>query len=98
MDKQHGGVDIDKVYYLNNCINLNEFEQNVRTFQSEDPDLDNPNTYKIVYTGSVRLANNIRKLVDAAAIIQEKGANNIRFIVNGDGNERAELEKYCKDH
>ena len=95
-DKQQGGlVDFGKVHYVNNGIDLEEFYSNIKDFKIEDDDLLNERTFKLVYLGSIRLANNLDSLIDAAA--QLKDRDNIKFLIYGDGTERARLEKRVKD-
>ena len=55
-----------KVYHINNGVDLEQFDYNTEHFRVDDPDLDDPNTFKVVYTGSIRKANGLGILVDAA--------------------------------
>ena len=57
--------------------------------------MNNPDTYKIIYLGSIRLVNHVKELIDAAALLQDNPK--YRIIIYGDGNERPELEQYVKD-
>ena len=56
----------------------------------------NDQLFKVIYIGSIRLANNLKQLIDAACLLKEY--NNIKFIIYGDGNEREELISYCRDN
>ena len=95
-DKKQGGlVDLDKVHYVNNGIDLEEFYSNIEKNQIDDPDLLDEKTFKLVYLGSIRLANNLDSLIDAAA--QLKDYDGIKFLIYGDGTERARLEKRVQD-
>ena len=43
-----------KVFYINNGVDLEQFRYNREHFQISDPDLEDPDTFKVVYTGSIR--------------------------------------------
>lgn len=88
-------VDLSKIYHINNGVDLDEFNFNKTNFQISDPDLDDENTFKVVYTGSIRLANNVKKIIDVAQSISKKGFENIKFLIYGDGTDKEYLEKYC---
>lgn len=83
-----------KVHYINNGVDLEQFDYNKEHFRVEDPDLDDPDTFKAVYTGSIRRVNNLGLLLDAAKCVKNP---NIRFLIWGDGDERAALEQRVRD-
>lgn len=92
-------VNMDKVFYLNNGVDLAAFDENARKYPAVDPDLDDAGTFKVVYTGSIRRSYQLDMLLDAAKIVAERGEQNIRFLCWGQGDElerlraRAEQEK-----
>lgn len=95
-DKVSGGIiDINKVHYINNGIDLKEFEQNLIEHSINDNDLNNENTFKIIYLGSIRLVNNVSQIIDVANKLKQH--KNIQFLIYGDGNERESLELKCKE-
>ena len=83
-----------KVHYINNGVDLEQFDYNKEHFRVEDADLDEPDTFKIVYTGSIRKANNLGLLLDAAKCVKNP---RIKFLIWGDGDERAALEQRVRD-
>lgn len=97
-DKEHGGpIDINRVHYVNNGISLDEFKYNAETFIINDNDLTDKDTFKVVYLGSIRLANNLDQLLDAAKYLQDE--RKIVIMIYGDGPERKKLEERCnKEH
>lgn len=98
-DKEHGGpVDIDKVKHINNGVDLEAFYYNRENYQIADKDLENGQVFKVVYAGSIRQANNVKSIIDAAMVIDKLDSANIRFLIYGDGNERENLEKYCAEN
>lgn len=89
-------IDLTKVHYLNNGVDLQDFYYNLDNYQLHDTDLDNDNSYKIVYLGSIRLANDVKQIIDAVALLKEY--KNIVLLIYGDGEERNNLEEYVKKH
>lgn len=95
-DKEHGGkVDMAKVHYINSGVNLEKFDACRDAYPRSDEDMNDADIYKIVYLGSVRLVNNVRQLIDAAAILQNNPK--YRFFIYGDGTDRDSLEQYVKE-
>ena len=60
-----------KVHYINNGVDLEQFDYNKEHFRVEDPDLNDPNIFKVVYTGSIRRVNNLGLLLDAAKCVKD---------------------------
>ena len=92
------GLDPSKVRYINNGVDIDEFNKNKLLNIFEDADLENNNTFKVLYTGSMGTANSLNYLIQASELIQERGYGDIRFILFGDGYQREELEKYVEDN
>ena len=83
-----------KVHYINNGVDLKQFDENKERFRVEDADLDDPDTFKVVYTGSIRKVNNLGLLLDAAKAVKDP---RVRLLIWGDGDEREALEKRVRD-
>lgn len=83
-----------KIHCINNGVDLEGFHYNREHFQVEDPDLQNPDIFKVVYTGSIRLVNNLGLLLDAAKLVKNP---RVRFLVWGDGDKRSMLEQRVRD-
>lgn len=83
-----------KVHHINNGVDLELFDYNKEHFRAEDPDLDDPNIFKVVYTGSVRRVNNLGLLLDAAKCIKDP---RVKLLIWGDGDEREALERRVRD-
>lgn len=98
-DKEHGGpIDINKVHHINNGVDLEVFYDNRENYVLEDEDLDNEQTFRVIYAGSIRFANNVKSIIDVAQVINNKHLNDIKFLIYGDGSDREYLEKYCLDN
>jgi len=96
-DTLHGGpINLSKIFYINNGVDLDEFHYNQLHYKLEDIDLMNNFTKKIIYIGSIRLANNMIKLIEAAEYF--KNDSSVKFLIYGDGDDRQNLENYCKQH
>lgn len=72
-DKQNRGhIDLEKIYYINNGVDIKAFEENAAKFPMQDEDLDSEEKFNFVYTGSIRRTNHIDTLLDAAKEIENK--------------------------
>ncbi|MEG1738804.1 MAG: glycosyltransferase family 4 protein [Odoribacter sp.] len=93
---QGGKIDLEKYVYINNGVDLKDFDFNKEHYQIEDSDLKDTTFFKVVYLGSIRLVNDVKLLIDAAELLKEE--KRIKFLIYGDGSEREVLEKYCREH
>lgn len=91
-----GPINLKKVSYINNGVDLLEFEKNKALFKLDDEDLDDKDTFKVIYIGSIRLANDVKLLIDAAKKLKDH--DQLKFLIYGDGSDRQYLEKYCEDN
>jgi len=95
-DKSNGGpVDINKLHYVNNGIDLNQFELDKINYPSDDSLFHNKK-FKVVYIGSMHKANDVLQLIKAAETL--KTTKDIHFILYGDGSERESIIAYCQQH
>ncbi len=98
-NKQKGGpIDLSKVHHINNGVDLDAFKENEKVYKFEDFDLDNEKTFKVIYTGSIRLVNNVKTIVNAAEVVKNESPNAIIFLIYGDGSDRKNLEDFCKEN
>lgn len=96
-NKESGGpIDMSKIYYINNGLDLADFERNKAEYIRDDKDLADESIKKVIYLGSINLANNIKELIDAAALL--KNHQYIKFLIYGDGADREQLENYCSEN
>lgn len=87
-------VPRSKVFYINNGVDLEQFHYNREHFRIEDPNLEDPETIKVVYTGSIRKVNHLGVLLDAAKQVQN---SRIRFLIWGDGDELPALRRRLQE-
>lgn len=97
-DKAHGGaIELSKVFHINNGVDLEEFNDNQLRNDYQDIDLNNPEIFKVVYTGSIRLANQVHELVDVAKILREKNAGNVKILIWGAGDQCERINRLIQE-
>lgn len=87
-------VDLNKIFNINNGVDIAEQDRQRQEFTFEDEDLED-NTFKVIYAGSIRTANSVDLLIKAGEILKDN--KNIKFLIYGDGGDRDGLEKYCAE-
>ena len=96
-DKEQGGpVDLSKMYYINNGVDLKDFDSWVNQYSIDDDDDLKSRKKKIIYLGSVRLANNVGQFIKAAELLKDR--DDVEFLVYGNGEDREPLIQYCQGH
>lgn len=83
-------VSTDKIFNVNNGIDIALQEEQREKYIYEDEDLQDTSKFKVVYAGSVRAVNDVGQLVDCAKKLQD---TDIKLIVFGDGTQKEMLEK-----
>lgn len=91
-----GQIDMFRVHYINNGIDLEKFDKDKVAFPRNDEDLNKEDTFKIIYLGAINLVNHVQILVDAAALLQRD--KRYQLFIYGDGAHRDFLEQYVKDN
>lgn len=87
-------VPVSKVYYINNGVDLEVFDKNQESFWLDDIDLQKKEIFKVIYTGSIRRANNLGKLIDVAKNIKNP---RIKFLIWGQGEDLERLRKRVEE-
>ena len=96
MLEQGGRIDSKHLHYINNGVDLEQFDKDKVSYPRPDEDMNDDSLYRIVYLGSINVANHVKTLVDAAALL--KNNSKYRFFIYGNGAYRPELEQYVKDN
>jgi glycosyltransferase involved in cell wall biosynthesis len=86
-----GSIDLNKVRYINNGVDLNDFNSNKFQYKIDDEDVNNEALFKVIYLGSIRYANGVNLILDAAKYLQH--LPNIKFLIYGNGPEREKIQK-----
>nr|WP_297863852.1 glycosyltransferase family 4 protein [uncultured Acetatifactor sp.] len=89
-------IDLSKIFHINMGCDI---QQKDRELKGISFDLGwNPDEFNVVYCGSVRQANQVKQICDAAKIMKERGYKDIKFQVYGNGNDLKMLKKYVVDN
>lgn len=91
--KWASSVDMEKIFHINNGIDLDEYESNLRKYRIDDKELEKTDCFKVVYMGSIRKVNHLESLIEAAEVLKAKDNSKIIFLIYGDGTERQMLEE-----
>lgn len=92
-----GDVDTSNIGYLNNGVDLETVDNQKSQFVYEDKDLDSPK-FKVVYLGSISEFNGLDVLLETAKILQDRGKDNVSFLIYGFGNQEERLKKIAADY
>lgn len=95
--EQGGNISLEKCHYINNGVNLEAHCQQIETNIIDDSDLNDDSKFNVVYAGTIRPVNNVGNILDCAAILKQRGYNDVQFLIYGDGLERPKLEQRTVD-
>lgn len=91
-DKEQGGnIDLNKVYYINNGIDLEDVAVQRGKFRLSIPELEENDTIKIIYLGSIGRVNMVDFIIETAKLFTDRPK--VKFLIFGKGEERERLEK-----
>lgn len=96
MREQGGKIDSEHVHYINNGIDIEQFDRDREEHPRLDEDINDDEFYRVVYLGSIQRANNMKTLIDAAALLKDNPK--YRFFIYGNGAYREELERFVVDN
>ena len=88
-------MDLSKMYYINNGVDLHDFDTWVNQYTIDDADLKSDKK-RIIYLGAIRLANNVGQFIKAAELL--KNRTDVEFMIYGNGDDREPLIQYCQEH
>lgn len=90
-DREHGGkIDLKKCYYVNNGVKLKDYYASIDRDILPDADLES-DSFKVVYTGTIRPVNNVGNLLDTAKLL--KDYRDIQFLIFGGGSQLEEMHR-----
>lgn len=72
---------------------MNNFDKNVK----ENLVTHNDDLFRIAYVGTLGHSYDLKIIIDAIKILNDKGINNIKFVVMGDGPLQEEFKNYAND-
>ena len=89
-------IDFDKVFHINMGCDIEQKDQELKDVQF---DLGwDAEKFNLVYCGSIRQANQVQQICDAAKVLIERGYDNIAFQIYGNGTDLEMLKKYVADN
>ena len=91
---QGGDINLEKCYYINNGVDINDFNKKMNSNILADEDL-NSGKFNVVYTGAIRPVNNVGNILDTAKLL--KYNKEIQFLVYGEGNQSGILKQRVID-
>ena len=90
-------IDREEVYYINNGIEVEEYQNNQLNHEYMDLDLDSDEYFKVIYTGALGQANQVKTILEAAKIVKDD-CPKMMFIIFGDGYQENELKSYAQEN
>ena len=87
-------VDRDTIELIPNGCDINLFAGDIAPWRPKQVSSDD---FMAVFTGTHGKANGLNAIIDAAIILKERKAGNIKFLLIGDGSEKAALMKRADD-
>ena len=93
--EQGGRIDLKHVHYINNGVDIEQFDKDREAWPRNDEDLNDQSLFKIVYMGAINMANHVTTLIDAAKLLQHD--DRYRLFIYGDGADREVLENRVKE-
>lgn len=84
-----------KVHYINNGVDLEQFDYNKEHFRVDDPDLLDTELFKMVFTGTLVTSNNIDGMLNLAKRLQKYP--NMRLLIWGNGECTEAMQQRIRD-
>jgi len=84
------GIEAEKIVWIPNGVDLSRFED-------FEPAASSGVGFKVMYLGAHGQANALDVLIQAAKIIQDKGLDEVKFVLVGDGPEKPRLMALAKE-
>ncbi|MBR5659649.1 MAG: glycosyltransferase family 4 protein [Lachnospiraceae bacterium] len=98
LDTKHGGkVDLSKVFYINNGVDLAESDYDAANYVLADEDLDDPELFKVVYLGSIRFMNQMPLFLEMARALKSRGYKKVKILMWGAGTKLEEMRNKLKE-
>lgn len=93
------GVDENKIYVTYNAVNPEEFNKDENSYREVRDEFGiGKNDILVGYVGSYAFYHDSIRMVKAAKLLTDKGINNIKWLLIGDGKDKAVCEKFAKEN
>lgn len=94
--KYSNKIDYAKVFHINMGCDMEEVDR-IRD-SINDPLPWDMSKFNIVYCGSIRQANNVQQICDAAKELEKRGISDVVFQIYGNGEELDALKAYVEEN
>ena len=93
------GIPADKIFVTYNAVNPSEFQKDTITKAEVRKELGLSESDILVgYVGSYAFYHDSIRMVKAAKILKERGYDNIKWLLIGDGKDKPECESFARDN
>ena len=89
-------INNKKVFHINMGCDLKSCDQYLKEFTEELP--WNMNKFNIVYCGSIRPANQVSQICEAARELRDQGVDVVDFQIYGNGDQLESLKQYVDEN
>lgn len=94
--EQGGDIDLEKCHYINNGVDIADYEKRIRENQIDDEDLTK-GKFNVTYAGTIRPVNHVGNLLDTAKLfIGREEYADVQFLIYGNGAELPKLRERVK--
>ena len=91
--QQGGDINLNKCFYINNGIEIDEYLNQIDSCSFFDKDLED-SSFKLIYAGAIRPVNNVSNILDAAKFLKNE---NVKILIYGEGSQKQALEQKAID-
>ena len=92
---QGGDIALCKCHYINNGVDIDEYNEQIKKYILHDSCLEDDGTFKVIYTGTIRPVNNVSNVIETAKLLRAE--KDIKFLIYGEGSQKAYLERLATD-
>lgn len=89
-------VPESKIFWISNGIDLNRFDSEAKEHVYHDADFEEEGYFRLLYCGSIGDSDALDGYFDALKELQDRGVDNVRLFLFGDGPRRKDLEEKCQ--
>lgn len=87
-------IDLNKVFYINNGYSAEDFQKHMTENDFADERFESDNSFKVAYTGAIRRANGVDRIVEIAKQVRDC---DIAFYIWGDGDYVPVIKEMIRD-
>lgn len=89
-------VAVNKIFHINMGCDLAEFDKNLNGVEEQESKQDD--RFVVTYCGSIRQANYVIQICEAAKILKENGYDRVQIRFFGNGSDEDEAKSYCRQN